>query len=93
MGMIVIRSPWELERLTVSGGVVAEILQALKERMAPGVSTQELDELALRHCLKRKVLPAFKGYHGYPHSLCVSVNEEVVHGFPSGRKLAAGDIV
>jgi len=93
MGMIVIRSPWELERLTVSGRVVAEILQALKERMAPGVSTQELDELALRHCLKKKVLPAFKGYHGYPYSLCVSVNEEVVHGFPSGRKLAAGDIV
>lgn len=91
--MIVIRSPWELERLTVSGRVVAEILQAVKERLVPGVSTQELDELALRHCLKKKVLPAFKGYHGYPYSLCVSVNEEVVHGFPSGRKLANGDIV
>jgi methionyl aminopeptidase len=57
------------------------------------VSTQELDGLAHRHCLKKKVLPAFKGYHGYPYSLCVSVNEGVVHGFPSGRKLAAGDIV
>ncbi len=91
--MIVIRSPWELERLAVSGRVVAEILQAVKERLVPGVSTQELDELALRHCLKKKVLPAFKGYHGYPYSLCVSVNEEVVHGFPSGRKLADGDIV
>ena len=91
--MIVIRSPWELERLTVSGRVVAEILQAVKERLVPGVSTQELDELAHRHCLKKKVLPAFKGYHGYPYSLCVSVNEEVVHGFPSGRKLSDGDIV
>jgi methionyl aminopeptidase len=91
--MIVIRSPWELERLTTSGRVVAEILQAVKERLVPGVSTQELDELAHRHCLKKKVLPAFKGYHGYPYSLCVSVNEEVVHGFPSGRKLSAGDIV
>ena len=91
--MIVIRSPWELKRLTVSGRVVAEILQAVKERLVPGVSTQELDELAHRHCLKKKVLPAFKGYHGYPYSLCVSVNEEVVHGFPSGRKLSAGDIV
>jgi methionyl aminopeptidase len=91
--MIVIRSPWELERLTVSGRVVAEILQAVKERLVPGVSTQELDELAHRHCLKKKVLPAFKGYHGYPYSLCVSVNEEVVHGFPSGRKLSGGDIV
>ena len=91
--MIVIRSPWELERLTVSGRVVAEILQAVKERLVPGVSTQELDELAHRHCLKKKVQPAFKGYHGYPYSLCVSVNEEVVHGFPSGRKLSAGDIV
>jgi methionyl aminopeptidase len=91
--MIVIRSPWELERLTVSGRVVAEILEAVKERLVPGVSTQELDELALRHCLKKKVLPAFKGYHGYPYGLCVSVNEAVVHGFPSSRKLAEGDIV
>jgi methionyl aminopeptidase len=93
MGMIVIRSPWELERLSVAGRVVAEILQAVKERLVPGVTTQELDELAHRHCLKKKVAPAFKGYHGYPYSLCVSVNEEVVHGFPSSRKLAAGDIV
>jgi methionyl aminopeptidase len=91
--MIVIRSPWELERLAVSGRVVAEILQAVKERLVPGVSTQELDGLAHRYCLKKKVLPAFKGYHGYPYCLCVSVNEEVVHGFPSSRKLAKGDIV
>lgn len=91
--MIVIRSPWELDRLTVSGRVVAEILQAVKERLKPGVTTQELDELAQRHCLKKKVKPAFKGYHGYPYSLCVSVNEEVVHGFPSSRKLTEGDIV
>jgi methionyl aminopeptidase len=91
--MIVIRSPWELDRLTVSGRVVAEILQAVKERLEPGVTTQELDELAQRHCLKKKVKPAFKGYHGYPYSLCVSVNEEVVHGFPSGRKVTEGDIV
>jgi methionyl aminopeptidase len=93
MGMIVIRSPWELERLAVSGRVVAEILEVVKERLVPGVTTQELDELAIRHCIKKKVTPAFKGYHGYPYGLCVSVNEEVVHGFPSGRKVASGDIV
>jgi methionyl aminopeptidase len=73
--------------------VVAEILQAVKDRLVPGVTTQELDELAQRHCLKKKVTPAFKGYHGFPYSLCVSINEEVVHGFPSGRKLADGDVV
>ena len=62
--MIVIRSPWELERLTVSGRVVAEILQAVKERLVPGVSTQELDELAHRHCLKKKCCRPLKGITG-----------------------------
>ena len=62
--MIVIRSPWELERLAVSGRVVAEILQAVKERLVPGVSTQELDELARRHCLKKKCCRLLKGITG-----------------------------
>jgi methionyl aminopeptidase len=57
------------------------------------VTTQELDLLAARLSLKKKARPAFKGYHGFPYSLCVSVNEEVVHGFPSGRRLVDGDIV
>ncbi|MBI5585710.1 MAG: type I methionyl aminopeptidase [Deltaproteobacteria bacterium] len=91
--MISIKTPAEIEKMVVAGRVVAEILQTVKARVRPGITTRELDQVAYRLCLERKVKPAFKGYHGYPFSLCVSVNEEVVHGFPSERKLAAGDIV
>ena len=79
--------------MSVSGKMVAEILLEIKERIRPGVTTQELDQQAARLALKKKAKPAFKGYNGYPFSLCVSVNEEVVHGFPSKRKLLEGDIV
>jgi methionyl aminopeptidase len=91
--MISIKTPAEIEKMVVSGRVVAEILRTLKTRVRPGITTRELDQAAYRLCQERKVKPAFKGYHGYPFSLCVSVNEEVVHGFPSERKLALGDIV
>jgi methionyl aminopeptidase len=91
--MISIKTAAEIEKMVVSGRVLAEILQAVQARVRPGVSTRELDQLAYRLCMDRKVKPAFKGYHGFPYSLCVSVNEEVVHGFPSERRLAEGDIV
>lgn len=64
--MIVIRTPWELERLTVSGRVVAEILLALKERLEPGLTTQELDELAQRHCRKKKLNRPLRGIMAIP---------------------------
>ena len=74
--------------------IVAETLKMLQDALAPGMSTWELDLLAEEFCLARKALPAFKGYHGFPGSLCVSVNEEVVHGIPSKKKkLLKGDIV
>lgn len=79
--------------MRTSGKLVAEILMEIRGRIKPGVTTQELDLLAARLSLKKKARPAFKGYHGFPFSLCVSVNEEVVHGFPSGRRLREGDIV
>ncbi len=79
--------------MSASGRLVAEILSEIRSRIKPGVTTQELDLLACRLSLKKKARPAFKGYLGYPFSLCVSVNEEVVHGFPSGRRLMDGDIV
>jgi methionyl aminopeptidase len=91
--MIHIKTPEEIEKMSVSGKMVAEILLEIKERIRPGVTTQELDQQAARLALKKKAKPAFKGYNGYPFSLCVSVNEEVVHGFPSKRKLLEGDIV
>jgi len=79
--------------MSASGRLVAEILSEVRDRIKPGVTTQELDLLASRLSLKKKARPAFKGYKGYPFSLCVSVNEEVVHGFPSKRRLMDGDIV
>ncbi|MGC1401960.1 MAG: type I methionyl aminopeptidase [Thermodesulfobacteriota bacterium] len=91
--MIFLKSPEEIEKMSASGKLVAEILAEIRNRIMAGVTTQELDQLASRLSLKKKARPAFKGYHGYPFSLCVSVNEEVVHGFPSKRRLVDGDIV
>lgn len=73
--------------------IVAEILEEVKERVCPGVETRELDEVAEEGCRRRKVEPAFKGYRGYPASVCISVNEEVVHGIPGPRRLKDGDLV
>ncbi|MBT8333664.1 MAG: type I methionyl aminopeptidase, partial [Deltaproteobacteria bacterium] len=74
--------------------IVAEILVMLQKTVAPGISTYELDRLAEDLCTKRNAKPAFKGYRGFPGSLCVSINEEVVHGIPSRRrKLKKGDII
>ncbi|MBI5603674.1 MAG: type I methionyl aminopeptidase [Deltaproteobacteria bacterium] len=91
--MIFLKSPEEIEKMSTSGKLVAEILSEIRSRIKPGVTTRELDQLAARLSLKKKARPAFKGYHGYPFNLCVSVNEEVVHGFPSKRRLVDGDIV
>ncbi len=73
--------------------IVAEILEGVRERVQPGVETRELDELAEDLCRRRRVEPAFKGYRGFPRSICISVNEEVVHGIPGFRKLKDGDLV
>jgi len=79
--------------MEMANRIVAEILEDVKERIRPGVETRELDELAEELCRRRRVEPAFKGYRGYPRSICVSVNEEVVHGIPGARKLKTGDLV
>lgn len=73
--------------------IVAEILGRLREEAKPGVSTLELDALSEKLCRQNKAAPAFKGYRGYPFCLCASVNEQVVHGFPSNRPLVEGDIL
>jgi methionyl aminopeptidase len=91
--MILLKSLQEIGKMEVANRIVAEILEGVKEKVQPGVETQELDDLALELCRKHKVQPAFKGYRGYPRSLCVSVNEEVVHGIPGPRRLKAGDLV
>jgi methionyl aminopeptidase len=73
--------------------MVAEILQILAGYVAPGITTLELNALAEQEALRRGARPAFKGYSGYPYSLCCSVNEQVVHGFPSKKPLLEGDIL
>ncbi len=79
--------------MEVANRIVAEVLEGVKEKIRPGIETRELDELAEEMCRRRQVEPAFKGYRGYPRSICVSVNEEVVHGIPGPRRLKAGDLV
>ncbi|MFZ2089403.1 MAG: type I methionyl aminopeptidase [Desulfobaccales bacterium] len=91
--MIQLKSPQEIAKMEVANRIVAEILEEVKTQVRPGVETRELDELAEACCRRHKVKPAFKGYRGYNHSLCIAVNEEVVHGIPGPRQLKAGDLV
>jgi len=92
--MIIYKSREEIETMDRCNRVVAQILAALAKAVAPGVTTAELDRLAEKMCRDAAVRPAFKGYRGYPCVLCASVNEEVVHGIPSAKKvLKEGDIV
>lgn len=77
-----------------AGRIVAEVLAALQQRIRPGVNTAELDELVYQIITNCKAFPSFKGYRGFPASLCVSINEEVVHGLPNKKRyLKEGDIV
>jgi methionyl aminopeptidase len=91
--MLILRKPEEIEKIRVSNIMVAQTLEALKEKIAEGITTLELDRYAEELAHKQGARPAFKGYRGYPFSLCVSVNEEVVHGLPSQRVLKNGDLV
>lgn len=92
--MIVLKSPREIEKIKKSGRIVATILQELKAAIKPGISTLSLDQLAERWIEKFKVKSAFKGYKGYKHCLCASINHEVVHGIPSAKRiLQEGDIL
>ncbi|MBN1665251.1 MAG: type I methionyl aminopeptidase [Deltaproteobacteria bacterium] len=91
--MVFLRKPEEIVKIRKSNRIVAEILAALREKVKPGVTTLELDQLSESMAKKRGAVPAFKGYRGYPFSLCTSVNSQVVHGMPSGKKLRDGDIV
>jgi methionyl aminopeptidase len=92
--MIVCKSPAEIDRMRAANEVVAAVLTDLAGVIAPGVSTGELDERAEATIRAAGATPAFKGYHGYPAALCVSINDEVIHGIPSPKRLLTeGDIV
>lgn len=95
--MITLKSPREIEVMRRANVIVAEVLQELKRRVSPGITTLDLDAIAEEMTLKRNAIPAFKGYtvggRVYPRCLCASVNEEIVHGIPSNRALRDGDII
>jgi methionyl aminopeptidase len=91
--VIVCRSQSEIGKLRRVNQLVGEILAELRGMVAPGVTTAEIDALAEKRVREAGAEPAFKGYHGYPATVCASVNEQVVHGIPSSKPLAAGDIV
>lgn len=91
--MIILKSEREISYLRDAGKIVAETLAEIKKAVAPGITTLELDQIAEKYIKSCGARPAFKGYHGFPGSICASVNEEVVHGIPGIRKLKSGDIV
>lgn len=91
--MIILKSKSEIEKMRLAGHIVAEVLQEVSQAARPGITTLELDALAERGIRSRGAIPAFKGYRGFPNSLCVSVNDQVVHGIPSKRRLMEGDII
>jgi len=90
---IILKAPWELEILRRANRLVAATLRELANRTAPGATTLELDRFAETYLRERGAQPAFKGYRDYPFTLCASINEAVVHGFPSTRPLREGDIL
>jgi methionyl aminopeptidase len=90
---IIIKSEQEIEIMKQAGRIVATVLQILKSLVRPGMKTKELDIIAGREIVKLGAKPSFKGYRGFPANLCVSVNDEIVHGIPGGRVLEEGDVV
>lgn len=91
--MIIVKSSREIEQLKRSNAIVAEVFEKLKKMIEPGITTKELDQVAEEYILLKGGRPAFKGYRGFPATLCISINEEVVHGIPGQRRLKEGDII
>jgi methionyl aminopeptidase len=90
--MIIAKSKKEIEKMRAAGQLVGQVLRELRSLVEPGITTIEVDEAAERMIREAGALPTFKGYHGFPYSICASVNEQVVHGFPSRYELKSGDI-
>lgn len=91
--MIIYKNSDEIHGMRRSNQIVAQVLAELGDQIKPGVRTKDLDEYAERRTYEMGGVPAFKGYRGYPASLCASINEEIVHGIPSSRVLQEGDII
>ena len=92
--MITKKSREEIKLMKIAGDIVAQVHAAMKDAVKPGVSTQELDDIAFDIIKKNKAIPTFKGYKGFPATICASINDEVVHGIPSDKRiLKEGDVV
>jgi methionyl aminopeptidase len=91
--MIIIKNNIEIDYMRKAGRLVGETLARLEEVIKPGITTEELDRIAEEFILKHNARPSFKGYHGFPGSICASINNEVVHGIPAKRILQEGDII
>jgi methionyl aminopeptidase len=90
---VTLKSAREVERMRAAGQIVAEVHELMREYTRPGVTTGELNEIAHQHIVQSNGTPSFLGYHGFPGSICTSVNEQIVHGIPGDRVLNAGDII
>src|SRR3970040_343432 len=90
---IILKSRDEIATMRDAGRINSEVLQILVERLSPGLVEKELDEIVRKEFKKRNVTPAFLGYQGYPATVCVSINDEIVHGIPGEREIEDGDIV
>jgi methionyl aminopeptidase len=91
--MVIRKSKAEIERMKAAGSIVALVLKKLSDMVVPGVTTRDLDHEAERMIRDAGAIPTFKGYHGFPASICTSINDEVVHGIPGNRKLRRGDMI
>lgn len=91
--MIHIKTPEEIEKLRIAGKIVGDTHNYLKKFIKPGITTKEIDQLAEEFIKSKDATASFKNYEGYPGSVCTSINDEVVHGIPSSRKLEEGDII
>lgn len=91
---ITLKAPWELDRLRYANRIVREVLELLRDTAKPGISTQDLDRIAYEYIIRQNAKPAFLHYRGYPATICISLNHEVVHGIPSqDRIVKEGDLV
>ena len=91
--MIELKTPGEIKQMRQAGRIVAQLLEHLAGLVRPGMETKELDEAAREHLKRAGAEPAFLGYRGYPATICVSINEDVVHGIPGERRIREGDLV
>ena len=91
--MIILKTKQDIEQLRICNRIVARVLEELRQIIRPGITTKELNDKAEQSITTHDAIPAFKGYKGFPASLCASINEQIVHAIPNERKLKEGDII